>query len=259
MNEEKLRKIHTVYGIIMSILVVFLGFCFIVSCITIYKSGERPFTRESVGIQLGSILMPIVLCLVGIIGSIVLSFYPLSQTRLRAKVDFGVALSRLRDRCDFDSCPSELLEKIKKQKKIRTIVYVSLGVVIAICLGISLIYCLNKENFPAVDITDEVARAVIVVLCCTIVSFASMLGAGAICASSISKELEFIKKVLGVSKKATIQPKNECKKCKIITNVIRGVILAVAVIFIILGISNGGMADVLGKAIRICTECIGLG
>ena len=28
---------------------------------------------------------------------------------------------------------------------------------------------------------------------------------------------------------------------------------------ILLGILNGGMADVLGKAIRICTECIGLG
>ena len=26
-----------------------------------------------------------------------------------------------------------------------------------------------------------------------------------------------------------------------------------------LGVLNGGMADVLGKAIRICTECIGLG
>ena len=41
--------------------------------------------------------------------------------------------------------------------------------------------------------------------------------------------------------------------------VLRGVVLAVAIIFIIVGIVNGGMADVLGKAIRLCTECIGLG
>jgi hypothetical protein len=32
-----------------------------------------------------------------------------------------------------------------------------------------------------------------------------------------------------------------------------------AVALVILGVFNGGMADVLGKAIKICTECIGLG
>ena len=30
-------------------------------------------------------------------------------------------------------------------------------------------------------------------------------------------------------------------------------------IMIVLGINNGGMRDVLIKAINICTECIGLG
>ncbi|MBO5909804.1 MAG: thioredoxin [Clostridia bacterium] len=32
-----------------------------------------------------------------------------------------------------------------------------------------------------------------------------------------------------------------------------------AVGFIIAGVINGGMTDVLNKAIKICTECIGLG
>ncbi|MBO5295059.1 MAG: thioredoxin [Clostridia bacterium] len=41
--------------------------------------------------------------------------------------------------------------------------------------------------------------------------------------------------------------------------IVRLVILAVAVTLIVLGILNGGMRDVLGKAIKICTECIGLG
>jgi hypothetical protein len=40
---------------------------------------------------------------------------------------------------------------------------------------------------------------------------------------------------------------------------VRGVIAVVGIVFVVLGILNGGMADVLGKAIRICTECIGLG
>ena len=32
-----------------------------------------------------------------------------------------------------------------------------------------------------------------------------------------------------------------------------------AITFILIGIDNGGMADVLEKAVNICTQCIGLG
>lgn len=42
-------------------------------------------------------------------------------------------------------------------------------------------------------------------------------------------------------------------------NALRGVIIALAVLLIVLGIANGGLWDVLVKAINICTECIGLG
>ena len=32
-----------------------------------------------------------------------------------------------------------------------------------------------------------------------------------------------------------------------------------AAVLIVLGVCNGGAADVLAKAVRICSECIGLG
>ena len=40
---------------------------------------------------------------------------------------------------------------------------------------------------------------------------------------------------------------------------IRRVLLVAAVIFVVLGVQNGSMKDVIVKAIRICTECVGLG
>ena len=40
---------------------------------------------------------------------------------------------------------------------------------------------------------------------------------------------------------------------------LRAILLAAAVVFIILGIVNGSMSAVVNKAIRICTECVGLG
>ncbi len=42
-------------------------------------------------------------------------------------------------------------------------------------------------------------------------------------------------------------------------NIVRGVVIGTAVVLILLGIVNGGLWDVLVKAINICTECIGLG
>ena len=40
---------------------------------------------------------------------------------------------------------------------------------------------------------------------------------------------------------------------------IRTAVIAAAVIFIFIGIANGGMTDMLNKGIRICLECIGIG
>ena len=41
--------------------------------------------------------------------------------------------------------------------------------------------------------------------------------------------------------------------------IIRAIVFVIAITFIILGVFNGGVRDVLIKAINICTECIGLG
>lgn len=40
---------------------------------------------------------------------------------------------------------------------------------------------------------------------------------------------------------------------------LRLILYAVAAVLVIMGVMNGGMRDVLIKAINICTECIGLG
>ena len=40
---------------------------------------------------------------------------------------------------------------------------------------------------------------------------------------------------------------------------VRGAVFLLCVLFIVLGVLNNGMKDVLEKAIKICTECIGLG
>ena len=43
------------------------------------------------------------------------------------------------------------------------------------------------------------------------------------------------------------------------TKTIRILLYAAAVVFIVLGVMNGEAQDVFIKAVKICTECIGLG
>ena len=47
-----------------------------------------------------------------------------------------------------------------------------------------------------------------------------------------------------------------CRKKAFITRII---VIVITVGLLVLGITGGGMADVLSKAVNICTECIGLG
>ena len=40
---------------------------------------------------------------------------------------------------------------------------------------------------------------------------------------------------------------------------LRGALLILALVLIAAGVQNGSAMDVFGKAIKICTECVGLG
>lgn len=56
-----------------------------------------------------------------------------------------------------------------------------------------------------------------------------------------------------------IRPKLKTKTRQIRPGVVQAALLAAAAVFILLGVFNGSALDVLTKAIKICTECIGLG
>lgn len=144
MTPEKVRKIHQIFGIVTAVMIGIVAVCLIVSCVSIYRSGEKPFNPETVGTALGRIAVPGWLCLICAVGGIVLNI------ALPVKVD---RVKAIRDK--------------------------------------------NAEKPKSMD----------------------------------PQKLWFI----------------------------RGAVMAVAIGLIILGIHNNGYADVLGKAIRICQECIGIG
>ena len=261
MSQEKLRKLHLIYGIVLSTIIIVTGICFIVSCVDIYRSGMRPFTYESINSHFMAIIVPVILCIVGIIGGMVVSFFPLEKPKIKGIIDTGITLRKMSSKIDLSKCDEETQTKIKKERKLRLYTNIFCIDAIVVSLIIALIYTLNKNNFPANDINAEMINAMLFVIPCTIVSISSIFANVLVCGASYVRELDIIKASFKTAKKddisgqwSVVSGQNE----KILLGA-RLSILVIAIVFIVVGIFNGGMADVLQKAINICTECIGLG
>ena len=122
---------------------------------------------------------------------------------------------------------------------------------------------LTPGRFPYEDVNEEVATAVVVVFAYFLQSLVYALVVSFFIDASRAREIQHIKNAtVRLAKdgiKVSSDEKKECLLAKKITLIARCVIPVIAIIFIILGITNGGMSDVLQKAVRICTECIGMG
>lgn len=261
MSQEKLRKLHLIYGIALSCIIIITGICFIVSCIDIYRSGMRPFTYESIGTHFMAIIVPVILCIVGIIGGMVLSFFPLEKIKIKGFIDTGVILNKMSAKIDISKCDEGTRAKIQRERKLRRYASIFCVDAIIVCTVISLIYALNKNNFPAKDINGEMVNAMLFILPCVIVGLGAIYAAVLIGNASYVRELSLVKKALATAKSSNSgqwSVVSDQKNEKILLGA-RLTILVLAITFIIIGIFNGGMADVLQKAINICTECIGLG
>ena len=72
----KTKWIRLIFGIILSISLIAAGLCLIGACISIYQSGDRPFSRESVALYFSQIAVPVYIALaLTIVGFILNSVY----------------------------------------------------------------------------------------------------------------------------------------------------------------------------------------
>ena len=127
----------------------------------------------------------------------------------------------------------------------------------------SLLFLLKVKNYPADASYNDV------VIACTLwtvlwfgLVFLHGLVTDFICRAFIKQEVCLLRETV----EKTPVPAAACplrlwlkKHKKQVLLSLRCGLLVVAVVLIIFGALHGGMADVLGKAINICTECIGLG
>lgn len=124
---------------------------------------------------------------------------------------------------------------------------------ILVCAVPCLVYLLNRAHFTSWDLEHVMGQMLLHVTPWVAAAFAVALAASFACGRSVQREIETLK---GQEKKAS--PQMPAPR-RIPLGVWRIGLCVAAIVFIVLGVMNGGLRDVLVKAVNICTECIGLG
>ena len=266
-------KIRIAYGIFLAAITVLLGLLYIFECADIYYSGVDSgeiFSRETVGQRLSVLLVPSVLWIVAIIIGYVLTALIPFVKKENQKRDKSTSARLLKRNLPVGESEEYKTEQTKlKTIEIARIVVWSFCAAFALAAAIvSIVYLTNISHFGGTDINAEIITMLRNILPWICVAFALCMGAEIFECVIAAKELRIVQSlyVLGQGgtpkqiKENTVLNKIEAFfSSNIFIYVTRLIVFCVAVVFLVVGIFNGGKDDVLMKAINICTECIGLG
>ncbi len=253
MNEKKLRLIHTVCGIVISAALISAAVCLMISAYTIYKSGDSPYTPESISAEYAKIAVPLWVAISAVFAGIVLNIaLPAPKSKKKAQNDPFVRLRIMQKKL-----PEGVIHSgIKRQRELRKVYRAVCAIFCTIAFMPSVVVLCDYERFTVERLTPALLRTVIALAIGAVISGALLFILSVIENKSAEREIEQTKVALSESEKSDkIVIKNNDNKVK----VARLVLVGTACALIVIGLTQDGFYDVLQKAIRICTECIGLG
>ena len=134
----------------------------------------------------------------------------------------------------------------------------------AVCLVVFLLVACQDSYWPnpldpneTQDETDAMIGIMPIFAACVLIPMGYSVFTVYFCRSSIRREIELMKQATAP---ATEAPKaRACRYSPKALLFARCAVVAVAVIFIVVGVCAGGVEAIIAKAVAICTECIGLG
>ncbi len=265
MSDKTVKLIRTITGITLSALALICAIALIVACVQIYQSGSRPFTPERIAQAWSSIAIFVwlfVLC--AIAGGVLNLLLPSQRKKQKGQPYPELRLAKIKARLARKQYPDELLLPLVKQEVYVRSMRITAAAVCATSASYPLIYLNNLDNFTSIDtqLNAQVIAAVLPSLCCAAAALIFCYTVRLLADISCEKAILYAKAIMLVpAPAAEKKPVGKVSKSlpAYTTIVLQVVLIAVAVVMIVAGVFNGGMNDVLQKAIRICTECIGLG
>lgn len=275
MKQKTNRLIRLIYGAVLSAYTVVIGVLFIIQCLSIYHSAEdNPYSVDSVSAHFAEIeLFVWVWFIIFALGFILELFLPKENKKEKIGVPTDVVLAKAKARLPKEAATEAVWQTSDRYKRNRRLAwYISLGVFAATMVGCGVILFLPSYT-PNSDKTFYLLHNALVDRLISSLPF--MLGGILICVLAAAYETVTIRKESAVFKAATAAfvkqggklakleqktlAQKPSRKKAVWTNVVRVAVAAVGVVFVVLGIFNGGMGEMLLKAINICTQCIGLG
>ena len=264
-SDKNKKRIRLGYSILISLMLVIVGILFMSSCYSIYKIGDSPFTRESISAAFSRIAVWVYITLsMIVIGFGIFAVMPQEKEKLKGLRHVGVVVDKLSKKANITEIGDDLRVGIERERKLRHILgYVRLALVV-LCATIPLIHLLNPANFPAVSgrFNAEISHGMLVYLAFLSPLFVFEVVYVILRDLSYEREYELLKSAVkehGISENVP-----EISQCLIakwwsfikenekpIVLGIRIAFVGCAVLFIILGVLNGGMADVNTTSVDI--------
>ena len=254
MDEKRLRLIHTACGIVISVALIVAAVCLITSAYAIYKSGDAPYNPESIGAEYAKIAVPLWISIFAVIAGLVLNIaLPAPKSKKKAQNDPFVRLRILQKKLGA----SETGDAIKKERNLRKTLRIVFSLLCLAAFIPAVFVLCDYDSFTVANLTPALLRTVTWLAVGAVVSAVLLILLSILEDKSAEREIAKTKLALSDSEKKPVQ--NDEKSSENSKKIIRLVLVGAACALVVIGLTEDGFYDVLQKAIRICTECIGLG
>lgn len=251
------KKAHLLYGCAVSVIVVVLGIVLILSALDIYQADPTgaPYSPATISAHFHNISILVYCALVLIAGGVLLDvFAPVKAERPKPIRDQRAIMRKAAAKSGMPSVEEQ--KRIDKERLIRTCITAGCVGLFTGLMVYPLIYVIFFHDYAAANPNAEVIKSTLIVFIPAIVGFALWHVGAILVSKSYQRQTDLYKSIKNTEQKPDIVEKTASK---VPVCILRCSILAIAVIFIVMGILNGSAYDVLTKAVAICTECIGLG
>ena len=242
------RLLRLILGILLSALWIATGAAFLFGAVGIYRSGAAPYTPESIAQGFGRIA-PLAFSTLGVpaVCGVLSLFFPRGERAHGRHLPSLLRRQRRRTgkREETEARCRRLLAIPFLAVILASLLFATVEFILAVSLW-------GRFASTAADaLSRDVAAQTLVLLPPLALSLAALSLYHLLAAPSVEREIGALALLPTVAE----MPPAPSKRLLIA----RTAVLTAAVIFLVLGAINGGALDVLGKAVRICTECIGLG
>lgn len=244
-----------------SVALILLGVLFTVSALDLYLTGGiRPYSRDRVSEYLFPLIPSAIITALLVVFGILLHIGEAAEGDGRAKRS---PLERLRDfalKFKGVELPEDIASAVLSERRKRraiNIIFLSLS---AVFFALAFLYVLFLAEFTVEELNHNVLIAFAVALPLFVISVGINIPRLYLLNRSAEAEHGVLKSAvtLGVKPIPRVSPRT-VRGESFVKGVLCVSVLVLSVVFIFFGVSNGGMDSVFEKAIKICTECIGLG